>query len=327
MNITKYAIVSTIAFVSANIALAQNLQCPDIAKTLKEYSIDSSSSNFLNSVFSQHCQQDGSKKSSSAGIGLDAVVKAIPIKFTGSYGSSDDAFTNFCKSYASYSTASSNNDSYKETISIKALDTIDQCLRLQSSGVQLTHIVTNVEAMSFYMRSSVTTTFELQGIQTTGNVKCTGQIKGHTKTFDQAVSATIKATQSFSCTRQATNKPTGAKLFDEATVTVLTNQGNYAVLWPRDERQSIDMATDIDKRITSVAADLSLAKTALQTLTGAKPVVVYQCPIGTQGWNPGGAWGYYGCQGQITTNSNCTNIEYPNNQTLNCTPIGSIRPY
>jgi len=306
---------------------AQNLQCPDIAKTLKEYSIDSSSSNFLNSVFSQHCQQDGSKKSTSVGLGLDAVVNAIPLKFTGSYNNNDAAFTNFCKTYASFTTANSNTDTYKETISTKALDTLAQCLRLQSTGVFITHDVTNVEAISFYMRSSVTQSFGLQGVQTTGDVTCTGQLGGHKTKFDQSVTSTIKTTQSFGCIRQGTGTAKGGKSFGESTITIMTNQGNYAVLWPKDERQSIDMATDIDRRITSVSGDLALTKTALQTITQAKPVVVYQCPAGTQGWNPGGNWASYGCQGQISTSSTCTNIEYPNNQVLSCTALGSIRPY
>ncbi len=50
-------------------------------------------------------------------------------------------------------------------------------------------------------------------------------------------------------------------------------------------------------------------------------VNIYQCPSWTNGWNPGGAWASYWCQWQISSSSTCSNIEYPNTQTRNCTYI------
>lgn len=61
-----------------------------------------------------------------------------------------------------------------------------------------------------------------------------------------------------------------------------------------------------------------------QSAGGTPSITVYQCPNGTGGWNPGGAWGSYGCQGQISSRSTCKNIEYPNQQTRNCTLLGKI---
>lgn len=57
---------------------------------------------------------------------------------------------------------------------------------------------------------------------------------------------------------------------------------------------------------------------------GGTLVNIYQCPKGTGGWNPGGAWGSYGCQGQYSSSPTCTNIEFPNTQHRNCTLIGKI---
>lgn len=78
--------------------------------------------------------------------------------------------------------------------------------------------------------------------------------------------------------------------------------------------------------ISTLENSFSLLNNAVNALsTPANTVTVYQCPNGTNGWNPGGAWGFYGCQGQITTSSTCTNLEYPNRQTLNCTTLGILR--
>lgn len=319
---------SAVAAFATMSALGQNLQCPDIAKTLKEYSIDSSSSSFLNSVFTQNCQQDGSRKATGASIGLDAVVKAIPVKFTGSYNNNEEAFTNFCRSYSSFTTATSSNDAYKETISSKALDTISECQRLQASGVIVTHQLSNAESLSFYLRNSVTQTFELQGVQTTGPVKCTGQIGGAKRTFDMTLNAQITKTQSFSCIRTGAPKPNkSSNDFAESVITVLTNQGNYTVFWPKDQRESSDMASAIDTRITMLQGDLNKTNATLKPAIDAPPIAVYQCPSGTDGWNPGGQWGSYGCQGQISTDSTCINREHPNVQVRHCKPIGAIRPY
>lgn len=309
-------------------AFSQNLQCHDIANTLKEYSIDSSSSSFLNSVFAQYCHQDGSKKATSGSLGLDAVVKAIPIKFTGSYSNNEQAFTNFCKQYSSFTAASSSSDAYKETISSKALETIAECQRLQATGVIITHQLSNAESLSFYMRNSVLQNFVLQGVGTTGPVKCSGQIGGSEKPFNMAVNVAIKKSQSFTCVRTGAPKSDGSGIdFAESVVTVLTNQGNYSVFWPRDQRQSSDMASEIERKITALQGELNKTNALLKPIMDARPVAIYLCPSGTSGWNPGGDWGSYGCQGQVSTDSKCVNIEYPHRQVRECMPIGAIRPY
>jgi len=54
-------------------------------------------------------------------------------------------------------------------------------------------------------------------------------------------------------------------------------------------------------------------------------VQMYQCPgIVSLG---GGAWGFYGCTGQITNQPTCIEIEYPNSQVFSCTPIGKMGLY
>jgi hypothetical protein len=325
MKIVGKALLMFCSLYSSYVA-AQNLQCPDIARTLKTYQIDASSSSFLNSAFSQNCQQDGSRKSSGGGVGLEAIVKAIPVKFTGNYNSTDEGFTNFCKSYASLATATSSQDAYKEFISDKALITIEQCNRLQASGVQITHDVINIESVVFYLRSSVTQSFDIQGVSTTGKVACTGLIKGRPTKFDNNVSVSVKATQNISCIRKGEASQKGP-IFDEASVTVLTNQGNYSVLLPRDERLSETLASSIAAQISTLRKDLAASNTLLRVVTDAKAIPIYQCPVGWVKGGPPGQWASYGCQGHISAIPTCTDNVYPQSQTLPCAPLGSVRPY
>ncbi|WP_411992104.1 hypothetical protein [Agarivorans sp. DSG3-1] len=60
-------------------------------------------------------------------------------------------------------------------------------------------------------------------------------------------------------------------------------------------------------------------------LSNSEVVTLYKCPVGTGGWTPGGAWGSYGCQGQISTHSQCTNIEHPNVQNRDCNELGTFK--
>ena len=49
-------------------------------------------------------------------------------------------------------------------------------------------------------------------------------------------------------------------------------------------------------------------------------VAMYQCPSGIS--LGGGAWGYYGCQGQLSSTSQCLTIEYPSAAYSACTFVG-----
>jgi len=56
---------------------------------------------------------------------------------------------------------------------------------------------------------------------------------------------------------------------------------------------------------------------------GGIKVDVYKCPGTCAGCN-GGAWGYYGCQGQYTSQTTCSVIEFPCNVTCNCPYVGKM---
>ena len=85
--------------------------------------------------------------------------------------------------------------------------------------------------------------------------------------------------------------------------------------------------TEIEAPTTQAFACTKVGK--LPIITGPEPappgtidVALYQCP--GQVTLGGGAWGYYGCQNQITNTSTCYEIEYPTQQVFNCMPIGRM---
>lgn len=306
---------------------AADLHCPDISKTLREYSIDSSSSSYLNAVFSEHCQMDGSSKDKSGGVGLDAIVKAIPIKFTGSYSSVDQAFSNFCKSYQLHTSSSSEADSYKQTISAKALDTIQQCLRLQAKDIFVSHEIANAEAANFFLRGNIHQIFELTGVGIVGKkTTCTGQINGKTVAFDERVHIKNISNQSFVCTRTGHLDPRTQKVYyPESIITVMTSAGNYTLFWPKDERFSEEMASRIDEKITGLEGKLSALTKSVSPIVNGTELEVYRCPNGWEGESRNAAWMYLRCIGQLSFESTCTNHWLGNPvEVRQCTSLGKV---
>jgi hypothetical protein len=101
------------------------------------------------------------------------------------------------------------------------------------------------------------------------------------------------------------------------------------------KRDAVDTITNSER--DSLARISSARDSAISTIGGevsekisnflanSEVVTLYKCPVGTGGWNPGGAWGSYGCQGQISAHSQCTNIEYPNVQNRDCNELGTFK--
>ena len=67
---------------------------------------------------------------------------------------------------------------------------------------------------------------------------------------------------------------------------------------------------------------ISLSASPPTAPPGGKVIPMFQCPPSQS--LGGGAWGFYGCQGQLASTSSCTIIEYPTTQTFSCTAAGSM---
>lgn len=65
-------------------------------------------------------------------------------------------------------------------------------------------------------------------------------------------------------------------------------------------------------------------RVALQDYPTGASQDVYVCPSIPAGSLGGGAWGFYGCQGQLTPSSVCQTIEYPSSQTHQCNYVGKL---
>lgn len=110
------------------------------------------------------------------------------------------------------------------------------------------------------------------------------------------------------------------KLVDDSRIIAFNTEPTGASAPAKLPGLSEGVILDLEQRTKGLAQ-------SIRRIESAPIVSVYQCPNGSNGWNPGGSWGFYGCKGQITTSPTCDNIEYPYRQVLECTPLGNLRRY
>jgi hypothetical protein len=225
-----------------------------ITDGLKEYSINTDSSAYLNSVFDRYCESSGSTKSSSFGLGLDTVVKAIPLNFTGNFSSNEEAIKNFCRNYSSLSAGRSDKTSYQEKIVQRAYESFDQCVSLAQTGVIVRHSVRSLENIDFYVAPGFSRPVTIKGVKASGNIECRGQDPNATDPKDKKfeLSTRIKLHDS---------------LYEEGVITLLTDispNGNYAAFVPKDLKLAQDRASEIDKALANLAAENASLKQQLK---------------------------------------------------------------
>jgi hypothetical protein len=83
---------------------------------------------------------------------------------------------------------------------------------------------------------------------------------------------------------------------------------------------AVDSAAQTQEQVSKLRKDVD------QLPVAKKSLAVYQCPSGKAPNTAlkGGPWAFYGCTGQITSQSTCQNIEWPTQETRECESIGRM---
>jgi hypothetical protein len=254
-----------------------------ITDGLREYSITTDSSSYLNSVFDKYCDSSGSTKSSGIGFGLDVVVKAIPIQFSGTYSSNEEAVRNFCRNYSSLSAGRSDKTSYQERIVQRAYESFDQCIALAQTGVVVRHKVRSLTDLDFFVAPGSQRPVTLRGIKTSPNIQCSGQDPNSpnsaAKVMDLSTRIKVKdsGVLNIACTRTGKTDTNGGIIYDEGTVTLFTDvgpNGNYGAFVPRDTRLAENQASVIAQQIASLDQRAATLATNHQALQNQVPTAI-----------------------------------------------------
>lgn len=240
-----------------------------ITSGLREYRISADSTSFLKTTFDKYCSASGETKESGGGIGIDTIVKTIPVKFTGSYNSSSQAMTNFCKTFAGSEDYKSASYSYAETIASKAFDTYAQCTQIASQGLSVSHQLTTPGDAQIFLKAGMDKAVQITGVYTSGNISCQGNDnKG--KVIKYAVSTTASSDKSLHifCTRKPRPGTAGSTVFDEGTVAIGMVGHSYNVFWPKSEILPEDVAERIKTSLNELRLNIEKQASRKNTVAG-----------------------------------------------------------
>lgn len=258
LTLLAYALLGTWAYgQSCDVVLTSGL---------REYRIESSDSAYLNTLFDKHCQSDGRVNQSSMNIGLDAVVKAVPIKFTLGSSDSQQAVTNFCNEYSTSEQRTEITSDYEETIVARAYDSYDSCIRLSQQGFFVTHDLVTADMAQVLLRAGVGRPIQVTGVDTTENVSCVGNDKGQEVTFSVATTLESANTIGMFCTRSSRTNEAGSTVFDEGAVAINIAGDKYNFYWPRSEILAENVASRIEASIIELRATLNSQSSQLQAI-------------------------------------------------------------
>jgi len=193
--------------------------------------IDNEDRSSLYTIYDNYCDSKGNVNKTTAGIGIDAVVKAIPISFTGNYGNSSEAISNFCRNYQNVRYASDNRQITKNTVVVEALKNYNECKKIVSSGVNISHAIVGLGGViiSFEKKDAVTQ-FEVQGVSlgpaiTCGSTSLSSDNRWHS--VDERTRATVKGNASIVCKRTPQGEP--ERIYPMSWIGVSTNVGAYTI--------------------------------------------------------------------------------------------------
>lgn len=86
------------------------------------------------------------------------------------------------------------------------------------------------------------------------------------------------------------------------------------------------VAETLTANVGALGADVkTLREDLLKLRSSVSSIPFYQCPeFGGHSTLGGGSWGFYGCQGQLTSQATCVVMEFPKSQYYACTPVGKL---
>jgi hypothetical protein len=116
---------------SGRVAHAQNPVAVCLAMVTdaaRNVGVETSSSSFLSTFYSNYCETDGSTKSSAFNAGISAIIDEIPVDLMGGGTDTTTELKNFCENYQSTYASRSTSSRMKSIVVQNALESANQCL-------------------------------------------------------------------------------------------------------------------------------------------------------------------------------------------------------
>jgi hypothetical protein len=173
------------------------------------------------------------------------------------------AMENFCRTYQTSNEATSQRNNYQETLVRRGFDSVDNCVSAAQLGFYVSHDLLGPSKAHLTLRAGVGKDIEINGIDTTTNISCTGPVDGKETKYTVATKARSNNTIGVFCTRESRKGPSDIIVFDEGSVAVDITGTKYNFYWPKSEI----LPEDIASRIQTTLTELRAAQTTLSSKT------------------------------------------------------------
>ncbi len=258
-----------------NFCFADDLALRSCVEVYKEatrnYSQAQQESLELARSFNSFCKKDGSVSTSASGVGLEAVVKAIPFKFSASDSNSQQRMEEFCKvgatSYDSWNTQSASSS----TVVVEALTNYNNCVQLASSGLHL-HVSLN-QPDTLLVSGSADNTYDqfISSVAYDDNLMtCVSADFNRTnisQTVHGAVHLSAKKPFAITCTKKAQSVSDGTKFFQRTTLSIASGGNDpLAIVFPSDTLNGFELASQSRIAVAQASADANRAQTTAASL-------------------------------------------------------------
>lgn len=314
--------------------LAQDICSGILAYTGRDVISEARENSVAAEIYNQHCEGSSAKGSSSTSVGLEAVVKAIPIKFSFGGASAQEKLNSFCKVYTARRAEFSAENIDRSIVVREALSAFNECVSLSTKGIFFhpkigrTSLVVDVRRGSD--DASITGVAYDPDLMTCRFPPTSGAAA--TVADRDAVRSLDGNFLPITCDRKSVAGPNGERNYPRIEMIIATSRGSLFIPVAPDALMPLQWASDMSQRVSSVEQRVDAADVQSKDLSARVGMTtgqdLYLCPDnqGRSGGSLGGGdWGYYGCQGQVTSQATCTVIEYPRSQSYQCARVGKLR--
>lgn len=288
----RFTLISMIALLSSVTQVNSQEICTGILSYASRDVISESRENSIaSSLYTEHCEGSSSKNGSSSSIGLEAVVKAIPVKFSYGGSSNSEKLNNFCKVYDSRRAEFSSQAIDKSIVVREALESFNNCISLAAKEIYFNPSIGRTRLVVDVRRGS--SDAAINGVSYDPQL-LTCLIPplnaGRSKTSKIADKDTVVDLNGnympLTCERIPQVSNNGIAEYPRAELIVATTRGSLSLKIAADAQLSEQWASEIAGRMNSIEAkNAELSKRSFQcemkqeVATGQYPRIVASIPM------------------------------------------------
>lgn len=275
-------------------------------------------------IYTEHCEGSSSRSSSSGSLGLDAVVKAIPVRFNAGGSSSKERLDNFCKLYDGSKAEFRSEVTNTSTVVRDSISAFNSCVAMIGRRIYfqptlgLTQVSVDVRRGSDDAAiTGLTYDENLLECRLPPRFEETGSERGSSVADENSLLKLDGDYVTISCLRKPMDLGGSEQAYPYAELTIATSRGNMFVPIPADVTLPVARASEIQATMVHQANRISEME---EFRAGLVATQLYQCPRDNE--HRPGDWATWGCLGQISSVNECVNYTHSGQYVRKtCSPI------